>query len=238
MVNSNPGQFLCSSSALTGRAELLRTEIGLALFCGDFRKVHLGVYFRTYLRIYFWYILGVYLGVYLGEFCKTFYCVRVSRQVWRGMAIEGLLWNIIKETVCTMVPTRFWSRYYNFTYFLNLNDFQTQYAGNFCGITILKVKTLGEGQQIWKNLPPVLTKQLFLLSSVKTSGIFFQLKSWLKICDFRKALAPICYADSVSPESFSLQMSLQTTKTVSWIWLIASWLFSVYDTLNNLRCAS
>ena len=30
-----------------------------------------------------------------------------------------------------------------------------------------------EGHKIWKNLPPVLTKQLFLLSSVKTSGRFF-----------------------------------------------------------------
>ena len=29
--------------------------------------------------------------------------------------------------------------------------------------------------KIWKNLPPVLTKQLFLLSSVKTRGIFFQI---------------------------------------------------------------
>ena len=38
-----------------------------------------------------------------------------------------------------------------------------------------KVKKLWEGHKIWKNLPPVLTKQLFLLSSVKTSGRFFQI---------------------------------------------------------------
>ena len=38
-----------------------------------------------------------------------------------------------------------------------------------------KVKILWEGHKIWKNLPPVLTKQLFLLSSVKTSGRFFQI---------------------------------------------------------------
>ena len=38
----------------------------------------------------------------------------------------------------------------------------------------LKVKILWEGHKIWKNLPLVLTKQLFLLSSVKTSGRFFQ----------------------------------------------------------------
>ena len=38
-----------------------------------------------------------------------------------------------------------------------------------------KVETLWEGHKIWKNLPPVLTKQLFLLSSVKTSGRFFQI---------------------------------------------------------------
>ena len=36
-----------------------------------------------------------------------------------------------------------------------------------------KVQILWEGHKIWKNLPPVLTKQLFLLSSVKTSGRFF-----------------------------------------------------------------
>ena len=37
----------------------------------------------------------------------------------------------------------------------------------------IKVKTLWEGHKIGKNLPPVLTKQLFLLNSVKTSGRFF-----------------------------------------------------------------
>ena len=40
---------------------------------------------------------------------------------------------------------------------------------------INKVKKLWEGRKIWKNLPPVLTKQLFLLSSVKTSGRLFQI---------------------------------------------------------------
>ena len=39
----------------------------------------------------------------------------------------------------------------------------------------IKVKTLWEGHKIGKNLPPVLTKQLFLLSSVKTNGRFFQI---------------------------------------------------------------
>ena len=38
-----------------------------------------------------------------------------------------------------------------------------------------KVKTLWEGHKIEKNLPFVLTKQLFLLRSVKTSGRFFQI---------------------------------------------------------------
>ena len=40
--------------------------------------------------------------------------------------------------------------------------------------TTIKVETLREGHKIGKNLPPVSTKQLFLLSSVKTSGRFFQ----------------------------------------------------------------
>ena len=36
------------------------------------------------------------------------------------------------------------------------------------------VQTLWEGHKISNNLPPVLTKQLFLLSSIKPSGRFFQ----------------------------------------------------------------
>ena len=39
----------------------------------------------------------------------------------------------------------------------------------------VKVEKLREGPKIWKNLLLVLTKQLFLLSSVKTSRRFFQL---------------------------------------------------------------
>ena len=40
---------------------------------------------------------------------------------------------------------------------------------------LIKVETLGEGHKIWKNPPLVLTQQLFLLSSIKTSGRFFQI---------------------------------------------------------------
>ena len=39
----------------------------------------------------------------------------------------------------------------------------------------IKVQILWEGHKIWKNHPPVLTEQLFLLSSVKISGRFFQI---------------------------------------------------------------
>ena len=38
---------------------------------------------------------------------------------------------------------------------------------------IFKVKTLWEGHKIWKNLAPILAKQLFLPSIVKASGRFF-----------------------------------------------------------------
>ena len=38
-----------------------------------------------------------------------------------------------------------------------------------------KVKTLWEGHKNRKNLPLVLTKQLFLIGSIKTNGIFFQI---------------------------------------------------------------
>ena len=48
---------------------------------------------------------------------------------------------------------------------------------------VVKVKKLWEGLKIWKNLPPFLTKQLFLLNSIKTNGRFF-----FKLCGlFRKA---------------------------------------------------
>ena len=48
-------------------------------------------------------------------------------------------------------------------------------CGNLSAIAYSKVQTLWEGHKIWKNLPLVLTKPLFLLSSVKTSGRFFQI---------------------------------------------------------------
>ena len=38
-----------------------------------------------------------------------------------------------------------------------------------------KVQALWEGHKIWKNLPPVLTKQLFLLITSKQVGDFFQI---------------------------------------------------------------
>ena len=38
-----------------------------------------------------------------------------------------------------------------------------------------KVEILWEGHKIWKNIPPVLTKQLFLLCNVKKSGRFLQI---------------------------------------------------------------
>ena len=40
---------------------------------------------------------------------------------------------------------------------------------------VVKFETLWEGHKIWKKIPSVLTKQLFFLSSVKTSGRFFQI---------------------------------------------------------------
>ena len=40
---------------------------------------------------------------------------------------------------------------------------------------LLKFKHYEKATKFEKNLPPVLTKQLFLLSSVKTSGRFFQI---------------------------------------------------------------
>ena len=50
-------------------------------------------------------------------------------------------------------------------------------------ISGVKVQTLWEGHKIWKNLPPVLTKQFLFLSSVKTNGTFS-----LNFCGlFRKA---------------------------------------------------
>ena len=52
-------------------------------------------------------------------------------------------------------------------------------------VKVCKVKTLWEGHKIWNNLPPVLTQQLFLLSSVKTSGRFFQISvAFSKKLDF------------------------------------------------------
>ena len=47
-------------------------------------------------------------------------------------------------------------------------------SSSYCS-NIVKVKTLWKGHKIGKNIPLVLTKQLFLLISVKISGRFFQI---------------------------------------------------------------
>ena len=46
---------------------------------------------------------------------------------------------------------------------------------NFTGRTYYSSDIMRRPQNLKKNLPPVLTKQWFLLSSVKTSGRFFQI---------------------------------------------------------------
>ena len=48
-----------------------------------------------------------------------------------------------------------------------------KYSPSIWQYVFSKVKTLWEGHNIWKNLPLVLMKQLFLPNSLKTSGIFF-----------------------------------------------------------------
>ena len=45
-------------------------------------------------------------------------------------------------------------------------------------VSRVKVHILWEGYKIWKNLPSGLTKQLFLLSCFKTTGIFLQMYLW------------------------------------------------------------
>ena len=51
----------------------------------------------------------------------------------------------------------------------------SEYMNFIHSLSFIKVKTLWEGHKIGKKFPPVFTKQLFLLSSVKTSGILFQI---------------------------------------------------------------
>ena len=75
-------------------------------------------------------------------------------------------------------------------------------TSSFFQVFWYKVQIWWEGQKIWKNLPPVLTKQLFLLSSVKTSGRFFQIfvasleklnftnVIWLRMPNTEKKFAP------------------------------------------------
>ena len=46
-------------------------------------------------------------------------------------------------------------------------------TSSFFQVFWYKVQIWWEGQKIWNNLPHVVTKQLFLISSVKTSGRFF-----------------------------------------------------------------
>ena len=71
---------------------------------------------------------------------------------------------------CCQKIVRVFQKFLSFSEYMNF-----MYVG--------KVKTLWEGHKIRRNIPLLLIKKLFLLSSVKTSGIFFQFlwptrKSW------------------------------------------------------------
>jgi hypothetical protein len=71
----------------------------------------------------------------------------------------------------------------------------------------IKVDTLREGHKIGKNLPLVLTKQLSLLSSVKTSGRFFQIfVAFSEKLNFKTAL--VCKQDRTEGQDQSDQSLL------------------------------
>ena len=53
--------------------------------------------------------------------------------------------------------------------------FNSTFCQNSDSFYYLKLRHYEKATKFEKNLTPVLTKQLFLLSSVKTSGIFFQI---------------------------------------------------------------
>ena len=73
----------------------------------------------------------------------------------------------------------------------------------------VKVKTLWEGHKIWKNLPPFLTKQLFSLSIVKTSGRFFQIfVDFSEKLDFKHILCMVKHAILLSKISLLIMYRL------------------------------
>ena len=80
---------------------------------------------------------------------------------------NGGVWSWQK--LGTFLQYRLCSSKIDATYQKNVNNKRSSFVIEY------KVQTLWEGHKIWKNLPPVMTKQLFLLSSVKTSGRFFQI---------------------------------------------------------------
>ena len=81
-------------------------------------------------------------------------------------------WYFFLIKFCFLMNWHKYSNYFKIDYFKIAVWQSDSMKRNFGGF---KVKMLWEGHKIWKNLPPVLTKQLFLLSSVKTSGRFFQI---------------------------------------------------------------
>ena len=79
----------------------------------------------------------------------------------------------------------------------------------FSHLEWLKFRYYEKAIKIWKNLPPVLTKQLFLLSSVKARRYFFKFlwpfqKSWtLNVAEHYRVFSFLYYLQ-INPISMSL----------------------------------
>ena len=106
-----------------------------------------------------------------------------SINIWS--LVFDILWGYNKSTLASLVGH--FKRYFTCT---NSSQFSIQFYYLSCFVVtkekkeyihilieknVLKFRHYEKATKFEKNLPPVLTKQLFLLSSVKSSGRFFQI---------------------------------------------------------------
>ena len=110
-------------------------------------------------------------------------------------------WTLQKCSFCQMLTSIFSKGGRHFTGMQTVNDERGEGSKIEEICQQLKVKTLWQGHKFWKNLPPVLTIQLFLLSSVKPSGRFYQIfVAFSEKLDF-KWMVPLGMHNVVQPNT-------------------------------------
>ena len=98
------------------------------------------------------------------------WCMNTTQhKTWKSFAVHTLIRRLVAKQLIVINNFKL-----NFDYWIRIL-YGIHSNGKLPRQMTVKVKTLWEGHKIRKNLPLVLTKQLFLLSSVKQVGDFFKI---------------------------------------------------------------